>query len=47
MTEIPVFAQVDVWKPYKKEYKTESFHPLALYLVTCTGEAIFFTQHIV
>ena len=44
MTEIPVFTQFDVWKPYKKEYKIESFHPLTLYLVKCTGEAMFFNK---
>ena len=42
MTEIRVFTQFDVWKPYKKEYKTKLFHPLTLYLVQCTGEAMFF-----
>ena len=42
MTEIPVFTQFDVWKPYKKEHSIESFHPLTLYLVKCTGEAMFF-----
>ena len=44
MTEIPVFTQFDVWKPYKKEYKIESFHPLTLYLVKSKGEAMFFNK---
>ena len=44
MTEIPVFTQFDVWKPYKKEHIIESFHPLTLYLVKCTGEAMFFNK---
>ena len=44
MTEIPVFTQFDVWKPYKKEYKIETFHPLTSYLDKCTGEAMFFNK---
>ena len=44
MTEIPVFTQFDVWKPYKKEYKIEAFHPLNLYLVKSKGEAMFFNK---
>ena len=45
MTEIPVFTtQFDVWKPYKKEYKMETFHPLTLYLVKANGEAMFFNK---
>ena len=46
MTEIPVFTQFDVWKPYKKEHIIESFHPLTLYLVKCTGEAMFFNKNL-
>ena len=44
MTEIPVFTQFDAWKPYKKEHSIESFHSLTLYLVKCTGEAMFFNK---
>ena len=42
ITEIPVFTQFDVWKPYKKECQIETFHPLTLYLVKSNGEAMFF-----
>ena len=44
MTKTPEFTQFDVWKPYRKEHKTESFHSLTLYLVKCTGEASFSTK---
>ena len=44
MTEIPVFTQFDVRKPYKKEYKMETFHPLTLYLVKSNSEAMFFNK---
>ena len=44
MTEIPGFTQFDVWKPYNREYKIELFHPLTLYVLKCTGEAMFFNK---